>query len=205
MAKKKTKAKKTKNPGSTIPESVTVAPEVNTADLDPKRTAKIKEAAAKAAAEAAAVDKEKAAEEETEAEKLAPKKAEKKADNKKAKAKKNNSKKAAASKNAAKSGKNAKNAKNGKKDAKKKPNRFVQWWKELGSEMKKIHWTNGKDTVKNTLVVLLVILVIGIGVWIVDWLLVKARTGIYNAATPDDAKNAIIMLKAAISYAGLTV
>ncbi len=202
MAKKKTKAKKTKNPGSTIPESVTVAPEVNTAELDPKRTAKIKEAAAKAAAEAAAEDKEKAVEEESEAEKIAPKKAQKKAANKKTKANKNNSKKAAASKNASKSGKNAKN---GKKDTKKKPNRFVQWWKELGSEMKKIHWTNGKDTVKNTLIVLLVILVIGIGVWIVDWLLVKARTGIYNAATPDDAKNAIIMLKAAISYAGLTV
>lgn len=198
MAKKKTKAKKTKNPGSTIPESVTVAPEVNTAELDPKRTAKIKEAAAKAAAEAAAEDKEKAVEEESEAEKIAPKKAQKKAANKKTKANKNNSKKAAASKS-------GKNAKNGKKDTKKKPNRFVQWWKELGSEMKKIHWTNGKDTVKNTLIVLLVILVIGIGVWIVDWLLVKARTGIYNAATPDDAKNAIIMLKAAISYAGLTV
>lgn len=196
MAKKKNKAKKLKNSRSSVPESVTVAPEVNTADLDPKKVDKIQAAAAQAAAEAAAAEKEKTAAEKSEASKNAPKTA----GNKAKKSKKNSG---APKKAAGKDGKskNAKNAKGGKK----KDNAFVRFWKELGAEMKKIRWTNGKDTVKNTLVVLLVILVIGIGVWIVDWLLVKARTGIYNAASPEDAKQALIMLKAAISCAGLTV
>ena len=187
------KAKKLKNSRSSVPESVTVAPEVNTADLDPKKVDKIQAAAAKAAAEAAAAEKEKTAAEKAEASKNAPKTA----GNKAKKSKKNSG---APKKAAGKDGK-SKNAKGGKK----KDNAFVRFWKELGAEMKKIRWTNGKDTVKNTLVVLLVILVIGIGVWIVDWLLVKARTGIYNAASPEDAKQALIMLKAAISCAGLTV
>ena len=72
---------------------------------------------------------------------------------------------------------------------------FVDFWKGLGKELKKINWSSAKDTFKNFLVVLLVILVIGIGVWVFDALFVKIRELIYNYS-PADAEAAVILLKA---------
>lgn len=72
---------------------------------------------------------------------------------------------------------------------------FKNFWKDLFKELKKINWSSGKDTFKNFLVVLLVILVIGIGVWLFDALFVKIRELIYNY-TPKDAETAVILLKA---------
>ena len=74
---------------------------------------------------------------------------------------------------------------------------FVDFWKGLGKELKKINWSSAKDTFKNFLVVLLVILVIGIGVWVFDALFVKIRELIYNYS-PADAEAAVILLKAQI-------
>ena len=72
---------------------------------------------------------------------------------------------------------------------------FANFWKDLFKELKKINWSKPKDTFKNFLVVLLVILVIGIGVWICDAIFVKIRELIYNY-TPADAETAVIVLKA---------
>lgn len=74
---------------------------------------------------------------------------------------------------------------------------FKNFWKDLFKELKKINWSSAKDTFKNFLVVLLVILVIGIGVWIFDALFVKIRELIYNYS-PADAEAAVILLKAQI-------
>jgi len=75
--------------------------------------------------------------------------------------------------------------------------RFKQSLKDLKSEIKKITWATGKDTLKNTLVVLMVVLVVGIGVWVADALLVKLREVVYNLST-QDAETAIIAMKAMI-------
>lgn len=74
---------------------------------------------------------------------------------------------------------------------------FANFWKDLFKELKKINWSKPKDTFKNFLVVLLVILVIGIGVWICDAIFVKIRELIYNYS-PADAEAAVILLKAQI-------
>lgn len=72
--------------------------------------------------------------------------------------------------------------------------RFKNFWKELFKDLKKINWSKPKDTFKNFLVVLLVILVIGVGVWICDAIFVKIRELIYNYE-PAQAENAVILLR----------
>lgn len=94
-------------------------------------------------------------------------------------------------------GKNAKNAKGGKDQKVSFFGRIKQFFKDLRSEIKKIVWSTGKDTLKNTLVVLMVVLVVGIGVWVADAILVKLREVIYNASVTD-AETAIIAVKALI-------
>ena len=69
-----------------------------------------------------------------------------------------------------------------------RPNIFVRmakaiakFFKDLKGETKKIVWPNGKTVLKNTGIVLLVVLIIGAGIWLVDWGLsagVKAVLGI---------------------------
>lgn len=88
--------------------------------------------------------------------------------------------------------------KKAKKSAEAKPGfwtNFKEFWKGLFQELKKINWSSAKDTFKNFLVVLLVILVIGIGVWIFDALFVRIREWIYNYS-PADAEAAVILLRA---------
>lgn len=96
--------------------------------------------------------------------------------------------------------KKAKNKKDDKSDYNEKGQlkwsvRFKNFWKDLFKELKKINWSKPKDTFKNFLVVLLVILVIGIGVWICDAIFVKVRELIYNYS-PADAEAAVILFKA---------
>ncbi len=74
---------------------------------------------------------------------------------------------------------------------------FKEFWKGLFRELKKINWSSAKDTFKNFLVVILVVLVIGIGVWVADAIFVKIRELIYNYS-PADAETAVILLKAQI-------
>ena len=63
-----------------------------------------------------------------------------------------------------------------KKDAKpadKKPGGFARigkWFKELRSELKKVQWPTRKQTVNNTIIVILCCIVVGIFIWLFDLL-----------------------------------
>lgn len=65
-------------------------------------------------------------------------------------------------------------------DKKTKPNFFARlgkgisrFFREYKSEVKKITWPDFKTVVKSTVVVLIVVLVIGAGIWLVDWVLTE--------------------------------
>lgn len=51
---------------------------------------------------------------------------------------------------------------------KQKGNRVVRWLREMRSELKKVQWPGWKQVLKNTGVVLLCVLVIGVFIWIFD-------------------------------------
>jgi len=68
------------------------------------------------------------------------------------------------------------------KEKEKKPNffvrsgkRIVKWARDLKSEMKKIVWPTGKQVLNNTLIVIACIFVIGVFVWVLDFLFTKGR------------------------------
>ena len=81
-------------------------------------------------------------------------------------------------------------AKPAKKDKAKKPNAFVRrikaigkYFREMKSELKKVVWPSRKQVIRNTLVVILVVLVLGILIWIFDWLaaaVVKALVNLFH-------------------------
>ena len=55
----------------------------------------------------------------------------------------------------------------------KKPSFFARignWFHELKAEIKKIVWPTRKQTVNNTLTVIACVIVVGIFIWIFDWL-----------------------------------
>ena len=64
--------------------------------------------------------------------------------------------------------KKAKDAKK-KKDAK-KPNRVLRWFKDLRGELKKVTWPSVKDVVKNVGIVIACVLIVGVCIWVFDWL-----------------------------------
>ena len=66
------------------------------------------------------------------------------------------------------SDKKAKDAKK-KKDAK-KPNRVLRWLKDLKGELKKVTWPSVKDVVKNVGIVIVCVLVVGVCIWVFDYL-----------------------------------
>ena len=49
-----------------------------------------------------------------------------------------------------------------------KGNRIVRWFREMKSELKKVQWPTWKQVLKNTGVVILCVLVIGIFIWVFD-------------------------------------
>ena len=49
-----------------------------------------------------------------------------------------------------------------------------RWFREMKSELKKVVWPNGKETMKNTGTVLLCSLVVGVFIWIFDAVAVLA-------------------------------
>ena len=65
--------------------------------------------------------------------------------------------------------KKAKDAKKKKKDAK-KPNRVLRWFKDLRGELKKVTWPSAKTVFKNVGVVIACVLVVGVCIWVFDWL-----------------------------------
>ena len=65
----------------------------------------------------------------------------------------------------------AKPAKADKKDA--KPGffqRIARWFREMKSELKKVVWPTPKQTVNNTVIVIICVIVVGICIWVFDWL-----------------------------------
>ena len=66
------------------------------------------------------------------------------------------------------SDKKAKDAKK-KKDAK-KPNRVLRWFKDLKGELKKVTWPSVRDVIKNVGVVVACVLIVGVCIWVFDWL-----------------------------------
>ena len=49
-----------------------------------------------------------------------------------------------------------------------------KWFREMRSELKKVVWPDGKTTAKNTGTVLLCSLVIGVCIWVFDFVAVSA-------------------------------
>ena len=64
--------------------------------------------------------------------------------------------------------KKAKDAKK-KKDAK-KPNRVLRWFKDLKGELKKVTWPSVRDVIKNVGIVIACVLVVGVCIWVFDYL-----------------------------------
>ena len=68
-----------------------------------------------------------------------------------------------------------------KKD--KKPNRILRWLKDMKGEMKKITWPSGKDTLRNVLIVIVCVILVGICIWVFDFiakLVVEALLNLFN-------------------------
>ncbi|MDE6840164.1 MAG: preprotein translocase subunit SecE [Oscillospiraceae bacterium] len=64
--------------------------------------------------------------------------------------------------------KKAKAPKEKKKE--KKPNRVLRWLKDLKGELKKVTWPSAKDVVKNVGIVILCVILVGIFIWVFDFL-----------------------------------
>ena len=56
------------------------------------------------------------------------------------------------------------------KKKEKKPNRVLRWLKDLKGELKKVTWPSAKDTIKNVGIVIVCVIVVGIFIWIFDFL-----------------------------------
>ncbi len=62
-----------------------------------------------------------------------------------------------------------------------KPNvfrRFANWLRSLNSERKKISWATWKSVRKNTLIVILVVVVLAVAIGVVDFLLSQGIIGL---------------------------
>ena len=68
-----------------------------------------------------------------------------------------------------------------KKD--KKPNRVLRWLKDMKGELKKITWPTGKNTLRNVLIVVVCVILVGICIWVFDFiakLVVEALLNLFN-------------------------
>ena len=60
-----------------------------------------------------------------------------------------------------------------KKDKKAKPGLFARvgkWLKDMKSELKKVQWPTRKQTINNTLIVIACVIVVGVFIWIFDYI-----------------------------------
>lgn len=62
-----------------------------------------------------------------------------------------------------------KKAKTAAKKKDNKPNRLARWVKDLKGELKKVTWPSGKDTLKNVGTVIVCVLMVGVFIWVFDW------------------------------------
>ena len=93
-----------------------------------------------------------------------------------------------------------KKAKKTEKKAKKAPSKFspknigkgiVRFFKDLRGETKKIVWPDAKMVVKSTGVVLATVLILGAGVWILDFATSGAITAVMNAANETEVTEVV--------------
>ena len=56
------------------------------------------------------------------------------------------------------------------KKKEKKPNPVLRWLKDLKGELKKVTWPTPKDVIKNVGIVILCVLIVGIFIWVFDFL-----------------------------------
>ena len=64
-------------------------------------------------------------------------------------------------------------AKKSKKASNKKPGFFARigrWFREMRSELKKVQWPSAKQTAKHTGTVIVCVIVVGVFIWVFDWL-----------------------------------
>ena len=81
------------------------------------------------------------------------------------------------------SSKTQKKAKTPAKKKDKKPNRILRWLKDMKGELKKVTWPSGKDTLRNVLVVIACVIVVGVFIWVFDFvakLVVEALLKLFN-------------------------
>ena len=79
--------------------------------------------------------------------------------------------------------KTQKKAKTPAKKTDKKPNRILRWLKDMKGEMKKVTWPSGKDTLRNVLIVIACVIVVGVCIWVFDFvakLVVEALLKLFN-------------------------
>lgn len=87
---------------------------------------------------------------------------------------------------AEKAEKSAKTAKTAKKKSKKNPFKSIaSFFKSVKSEGKKVVWAKPKEVLKNTIIVLIVVFIVGICIYGVDTLLSLGMKGIKNLAEPE--------------------
>ena len=46
--------------------------------------------------------------------------------------------------------------------------RIAKWMRELKSELKKVQWPSGKQTVNNTIIVIVCVIIVGAFIWVFD-------------------------------------
>jgi preprotein translocase subunit SecE len=56
----------------------------------------------------------------------------------------------------------------GKKEKKKRKNPITKWFREMRSELKKVVWPTRKQTINNTIVVLVIVAISSAVLWCVD-------------------------------------
>ncbi len=64
-----------------------------------------------------------------------------------------------------------------KSDKKSKPGFFARigkWFKDMKSELKKVQWPTRKQTINNTLIVIACVIVVGLFIWLFDFVAGKA-------------------------------
>ncbi len=57
---------------------------------------------------------------------------------------------------------------------------IARYFRELRSELKKVVWPTPKQVLKNTMIVLACVLIIGIFIWMLDWVAGAGIAGLFK-------------------------
>ena len=58
--------------------------------------------------------------------------------------------------------------------------RVGKWFKEMKSELKKVQWPTKKQTINNTMIVIACVLVVGLFIWVFDFIAGGAIKGLIS-------------------------